>query len=221
MAEVSQKVEVLLKEYDQLKEEIRTALDVYGKMYAPLVSVAALISGLVTTINVPKEQQGLLYSMIPVLILGIFGVVWYGHEIALARLSARLEVVEYHISTFFGQPELLTWQSHWESIGRKGLTGGWQKFLVALAMLPGVAIYLVTAWQSDSWWVELTNDSIRDGVPFVIYVIVLLCAFAMHEFWYMRKLHTALKIEVKNHKQGLIDANVDHHSNPGTEPLLN
>jgi hypothetical protein len=209
------KLEALLKEYEQLKEEIRIALDVYGKVYSPLVAVAAVMSGLVTAINVPKEQQGLLYALIPVLILGILGVVLYGHEIALRRLSARLEVVEYHISMLTGQPDLLSWQSHWESIGRGGLVGKWQRLLALLAFVPSVAIYWMAAWKCDPWWVEVTGDWLPKHLPFAIQMLALGLVLVIHELLYMRRLDKALKTEVQKHKEEIIDASVNHNSNTG------
>lgn len=213
----SQQLDALFAEYEQLKEEIRTGLEVYEKIYSPLISVAAVTSGLVAVISIPDEQRGTLYALIPVMILGILGVVWYGHQIALARLSARLEVVEYRISTLLGRPELFNWESHWAMIGPRGYWGKWQRLLTILAMLPSIAIYLVTAWLSRSWWVSLLGNSICEYVPFAIYLIIIVLAFLI-QIGYMHRLHSTLEGEVEKHKKIAINANINHHSNsrPGS-----
>jgi hypothetical protein len=217
MLEDSQRLDALFQEYGQLKEEIRTALDVYDKVYGSLITVFAVVSGLLVAVNTP--EKGMLLSLIPVTILGILGVVWYGHEVSLARLSARLEVVEYRMSSLLGQIDLFSWQSHWANFSPPGLIRWWQKGLVLLAMLPSFAIYLAAAWVSDSWWVSLSGQIIPRYLPFAIYLIVLAAAIVLHEAWYMRRLRNTLRTEVAKQKKIDINANIGHHPLPSAEPV--
>lgn len=217
MLEDSNRLDAFFQEYDQLKEEIRTALDVYEKVYGSLVAVITAAAGILVATNVP--EKGMLFALIPFVILGILGVVWYGHQVALARLSARLEVVEYRINSLLGLADLFSWQSHWANMSPSGLIGGWQRILAFLAMLPSAAIYLLAAWLSDSWWFSLAGQSIPKHLPFAIYAIVLVAVFVLHEAWYMRQLRRMLRSEVEKQKKININASISHHPFPSTEPV--
>lgn len=176
--------EVLLKAYEQLKAETRIALDVYGKVYSSLVAVAGIAAGVATSANTDPEQQGLLFAIISVVMLGILGVVWYGHQVALARLSKRLELVEYHLNALVGKPSLLEWQ-RWDSIGRR-----WQKVLAIVAMLPSGFIYCVAAEGADSWWAAfLTRKlpgsfAVPKGLPLTLSLGALGIFFVFHHLIY-------------------------------------
>lgn len=193
-------VNALFLEYSQVKAEVRSALDVYSKVYSSLITVIAIIAGLVST-SVDEKYRAPMFSIIPFIVLGALGVVWYGHEIALARLSARLEVVEHLINVAFQRPNLFNWQSQWDSIGRSGKQGYWQKFLAGMALLPSIAVYAYTAWRADSWWSGKLSLVSAFHVPFGVYILALLVVVVVHEFGYMTRLRKSLRSAVLQLKQ--------------------
>lgn len=202
MAGNSEQLEILLTEYEQLKEETRGALDLYDKVYSIILVVVAAFAGLLQATNITETE--VFYAFVPAVILGILGVVWYGHQVSLARLSSRLEVIEFQLSQIAGRQGFCDWQSNWQRKGR----GRWQKLLAIIAMLPSGVLYCIGARKGSVWISREFSGHVSEGVIFAAYV-ALLAAFAFyHHFAYMPQLTKQLKAAVEAQKKEIRDASV-------------
>lgn len=199
MATKHDQILVLLTEYEQVKREIRIGLDVYEKVYAPIITLFIALVGVFATTNLNETAKSTLFVITPFVILGLFGTLFYGHPIALRRLSARLEVIEDELNSLINK-KLLTGQIRFSTTGRRGWAGLFQNGLFVLSLLPGILFYWWAASQADRWWIDFFENiglaSIKKGYPTAGFLILLLL-FLVACFAYLRKLENELK-QLKN-----------------------
>ena len=121
-----QSLQATLQEYEQLKQEIRNAFNVYTQIYTLVITLIVALPALGDSQNDLREM---LFALIPFVVLGNLAVTWYGHEVTLARLSARLKIIKHRLNMLLQHPDLFNWEKYWANFSPDGKFKQWQRVL--------------------------------------------------------------------------------------------